>query len=319
MSFSFSGPTPAAFPSQRSSAADDQRQQAPRKCAVSACLPARSDAGARTYSQPDAAGDGGRARSAGLGLVSSSTGGTPPGEPFPVDAVQNRLKRMRCRILTGARLNVEQVPSWRAAMLTLTYRADVEWEGRHISECIRLIRQWLKRRGIEFRYVWVAEIQEGRKVKQPNFHCVHYHLVVWLPRGIALPMLDVKGWWPHGMTRMEWARCAVAYVSKYVSKGHEGHGLPKGARMYGVGGLEGLALQEARWWSRPAWLRELVAIGQQVFRRIGGGWLDRDTGEIFQSPWRVFFRDCRVWVVRMTSAVSHAKFWTGGTDAALVV
>lgn len=198
-----------------------------------------------------------------------------------IDPVATRLKKMRCRVLTGARLHVGQVQGWRAAMLTLTYRPDVTWSGRHISECLRHIRGWLRRRSIRFRYVWVMETT---KVGKP-----HYHVVVWLPPGVKLPLLDASGWWPHGMTRMEWARCAVGYVSKYVSKGDEGSKLPSGARMYGLGGLEGEALLESRWWALPVWLRELVGVCDKVRRIVGAGWLNVDTGECFESPWRVVF------------------------------
>lgn len=209
---------------------------------------------------------------------------------------------MRRRVLTGARLHVDQVSKWRALMATLTYRSGVDWDGRHVSDCARHVRQWLKRRGVKFRYVWVSEIQESRKRQQPDFHCVHYHLVVWVPAGIRIPMLDLRDWWPHGMTKMEWARCAVGYVSKYVSKGGEGMNLPSGARMYGVGGLEGEALAEARWWALPGWLREKVELGQTVRRRVGGGWFDVETNELFVSPWIVVFRGGGVWIEPRTES-----------------
>jgi hypothetical protein len=197
-------------------------------------------------------------------------------------------------------------------MLTLTYKHGVEWNGCHISSCIRLIRQWLKRRNIQARYVWVAEIQEKRKARHPDFHCVHYHIVIWLPWGIELPFLDDQGWWPYGMTKVEWAKCAVGYVSKYVSKGDASYRLPKGARMYGVGGLSNEALDEARWWALPSWLRAQVHQSQTIRRRSpGGGWLDRDTGELFFSPWRVLIQGGTIWIYRTdldhACLVSHAK------------
>lgn len=221
---------------------------------------------------------------------------------------------MRSRVLTGARLHVGQVSRWRALMATLTYRPGVEWDGHHVSECLRHARQWLKRRSIRFRYVWVLETTKAGKP--------HYHVVVWLPFGVKLPMLDLQGWWPHGMTRMEWARCAVGYISKYVSKGQEGVKLPEGARMYGVGGLEGVALDEARWWALPAWLREQVEQSQKIRRRDGGGWLDHDTGELFESPWRVVFLAGGIWIYRVESpvvmGVSLRNLAEGERNAALV-
>jgi hypothetical protein len=210
---------------------------------------------------------------------------------IPLDPSVSRYLRMRRRILTASRLHVEQVGHWRAAMLTMTYRPGVTWDGRHVSDCLRNIRQWLIRRGVACRYVWVMELTKAG--------IPHYHAVVWLPLGIKLPKLDDAGWWPHGSTRMEWARHAVGYVSKYVSKGQEGIKLPSGARMYGVGGLTGDALAESRWWALPTWLRGLVARGDTVRRAppgTGGGWLHRDTGELFQSPWRVWFSNGRLWL-----------------------
>lgn len=212
---------------------------------------------------------------------------------------------MRRRVLTGARLHVGQVKRWRAAMLTLTYRPDVEWDGRHVSECLRNIRQWLRRRSIACRYVWVLETTKAGKP--------HYHVVIWLPLGVKLPKLDVVGWWSHGMTRMEWARCAVGYVSKYVSKGQEDAKLPAGARMYGVGGLTGEALLEARWWSRPGWLREITTKDDKLRRRVGGGWLHRETGEVFVSPYLVIFSGGFPWIIPKADILLPRPRWAGGS------
>ena len=189
---------------------------------------------------------------------------------------------MKCRVLTVARLHVAQVAKWRVAFLTLTYAPAQQWDRRHISDCLRFVRTWLKSRGIRLRYVWVAEMQK-RGV-------VHYHVVLWLPLGMKLPFLDDRGWWPHGMTQMQWARNAVGYVAKYATKGDSGPRLPKGARMYGVGGLTDVALDEACWWARPTWLRAQVRLGASLRPLQGGGWVDRDSGEIYASPWTVIFR-----------------------------
>jgi hypothetical protein len=130
------------------------------------------------------------------------------------------------------------------------------------------------------------------------------------------------------MTRMEWARCAVGYVSKYVSKGQKDAVLPKGARMYGVGGLKGEALNEARWWALPGWLREEIKeedeiIPQrQIKRCVGGGWLDPESGEFFASPWRVIFRGFAVWAYRIDRITPEEAQRLiadqGGGNAALV-
>ncbi len=198
---------------------------------------------------------------------------------------------MKCRVLTGARLHVSQVERWRVAFITLTYAPDCIWDKRHISDCLRCMRRWAKSQGeLQLRYVWVAEMQR-RGV-------IHYHLMVWLPDHVRLPFADKIGWWPHGMTNTEWARDAVGYVAKYASKGDSGPRLPKGARMYGVGGLTGLALDEARWWALPSWLREVITPGTRLRPNRGGGWADQGTGELYKSPWRVLFRGGFVFITR---------------------
>jgi len=272
------------FPSQRR----DQSVDQPR----SAAAPARSEA--RTAAAPQ--------RGA-LGLVHSSTSD----KPIRVDPLEARLSRMRRGCITAARLHQEGLTKggfrWRAAFLTLTYR-DVEgWCARHISDLLKHVREWLRRRGYSLCHAWVAELQERG--------AMHYHVVLWLPKGLTLPKPDKQGWWPHGMTKIEWARNPVGYMAKYVSKGDGLTKFPKGARIHGCGGLRGIQLQEARYWRRPTWLREVTVIQDQVRRRVGGGWFDVETGEIFESPWRVFFEGGGVWICRIdqdaASGISHAN------------
>jgi hypothetical protein len=230
------------------------------------------------------------------GLVYSQTSGTPPSPlngALRVDREKTRLKRLRCSVLTAARLHVQQRPRWKVAMITLTYRPDVNWAAGQISDLVRHIRQYLKRRGVEMRQVWV---QEFTKRGRP-----HYHMLLWLPLGITLPKPDKRGWWPCGMTKIEWARNAIGYIAKYASKG-DSLALPaKGARMHGNGGLTGEALLEQRWWKLPGWLRETARVDDHLRRAppgTGGGFVHHGTGEVFRSPWVVFFKGGWVWIVK---------------------
>lgn len=227
------------------------------------------------------------------GLVHSQTSGTSAGKPIRVDREAARLKKLRCTVLTAARLHLQERPRWRVAMLTLTYRPDVEWAPGQVSTVVRHIRQWLARKGHPMRFVWV---QEFTKKGRP-----HYHLLLWLPLGLTIPKPDKQGWWPWGMTKIEWARNAVGYIAKYASKG-DSLALPaKGARMHGNGGLTGEALLEQRWWKLPGWLRGDVKPSDRVRRaapRSGGGFVNPDTGEVFRSPWVVFFKGGWVWIER---------------------
>ena len=199
------------------------------------------------------------------------------------------MKRLKTSVLTAARLHCTQVAGFKVAMLTLTYRPDVDQCARQVTGCIRAMRAYLGRQGASIRYVWVQEFtRRGRP---------HYHVLLWLPRGITLPKPDKRGWWPHGMTRIEWARNAVGYIAKYASKGSALQRPEVGSRMHGAGGLTEGALAEARWWKRPQWVRHLTKVSEPV-RRVRGGFVMLEGGEFLQCPWVVFFAGGEVWLRR---------------------
>lgn len=198
-----------------------------------------------------------------------------------IDVHLSRLKRMKSRVLTGTRLHTEQAQAggfrskW--AMVTLTYRPGVKWAPGHFEAFATSVRNWMARRGHKMRSVMVAELQQ-RGV-------VHYHVLVLLPKGLTLPKPDKQGWWPHGSTRIEWARCAGGYLAKYASKGDTGF-FPKGCRICSVSGLAGAYLQLARWWSKPKYVREAFPdAAQRVVPVRGGGWMNTTTGEVVRSAW----------------------------------
>jgi hypothetical protein len=166
-------------------------------------------------------------------------------------------------------------------MVTLTYAPEHDWAPHQISGLIRAVRQWLKRRGVAIRHVWV---QEFTKKGRP-----HYHVLLWLPHGLTLPKPDKRGWWPWGMTKIEWARNAIGYIAKYASKADSLCKPAPGAHMHGSGGLTDDALLEQRWWKLPAWAREIVSKEDRCKPRRGGGLLIPSSGEILFSPWEVFF------------------------------
>lgn len=219
------------------------------------------------------------------GLVYSETSGTSQGL-IHLDRHKNRLRRLRHGVITAARLHDETSKHGgfrtRSAMVTLTYRPDAQYHPRHVSDLLRHMRNWCARRNVVFRYVWVLELTKAGKP--------HYHLLLWLPRGLTLPKPDKQGWWPHGFTRIEWARKAVGYIAKYASKGTAGGEVPKGARLHGVGGLVSDARIERAWWLSPSWVRTKWPEPAYMPRPAkGGGWVSRLTGEHAESPWRVLF------------------------------
>lgn len=207
-----------------------------------------------------------------------------------IDPEATRLKRLKCSVLTAARLHEAQKAKWRVAMLTLTYRPDVDWESGQISALVRHIRQYLARCGVAMRHVWV---QEFTKKGKP-----HYHMLLWLPLGRTIPKPDKRGWWPFGFTKIEWARNAVGYIAKYASKGDSLHKPAKGARMHGNGGLTGDCLLEQRWWKLPGWMRDKAKPSDAIRRApngTGGGFVHPETGERFESPYEVFFSGGKVY------------------------
>lgn len=217
------------------------------------------------------------------GLVPTSTSETP-GHPSPEEACllvsrrDSRLKHMRRAVITSARLHRDECPRHRPAMLTLTYRDGVDWSPRHISELLTHIRKWCRRRGHDLRYTWVAELTKRRRI--------HYHIVLFLPRGLTLPKPDKQGWWKHGSTRIEWARHAVGYIAKYASKGtDELDAFPRGVRIHGTGGLSDGARNERCWWLSPSYIRQTWSMEDRPRRAAGGGWVARATGEWLPSAY----------------------------------
>lgn len=205
----------------------------------------------------------------------------------------SRLRRMRKTVITSSRLIESRLgvssgrnARWKAAMLTLTYHRVEDWAPDHISALIRHARQFMRRRGYAFHYVWTAELQDRG--------AVHYHIVFWMPRissgrygFLKFPKPDDQGWWPWGSSRIHWARNAVGYLAKYASKASDlpdGHKYPKGCRLHAVGGLEVSERVVVRWWRAPVYAR--VALGPSAdIRKVDGGYEDRFTGVFVKSPW----------------------------------
>lgn len=231
---------------------------------------------------PPGAPRGASGGEAGAGLVSSHTSGTSA-DPIEIDPFLTRLRRMTRSVLTAARMHDFELRHQRCkpAMLTLTYREVGAWHKRHISELLRHIRNWMRRRGHRLRYVWVAELQQRG--------ALHYHVVLWLPRGLTLPKPDKQGWWTHGSTRIEWARRPAGYLAKYASKldSKVGLGFPAGARLHGKGGLEEFGRAVAQWFNLPAWAREVCDLASRAMRVKGVGLVDRQSGVCLPTPWRL--------------------------------
>ena len=191
---------------------------------------------------------------------------------------------MRKATITGARLIDQHLRAGGRrtypVMITLTYARLDSWSSLHVTGFLKSCREWFRQRDRKFYYCWVAELQKRG--------AVHYHVVVWMPKGYRLPKPDKRGWWPHGLTKIEAARNPVGYIAKYVSKETLSARLPKGCRMHGRGGLTASARIEMRWWSAPRWVRSWRSSISDVRRMPGGGFVCVVTGEWRPSPYIVF-------------------------------
>lgn len=188
---------------------------------------------------------------------------------FELDRAGRRHSGLRMAVGFAARAHDVCKPGrHRAWMVTLTYAGDnSDWRPEHLTRAMTAFRNWCKRQGLPCRYVWVAELQK-RGV-------IHYHIAAWLPRGVRMPKWDVQGWWHQGMTNTLRAQHATAYLMSYLKKGDlEARGaLPKGARNYGVGGLNHSLRRARRWLRLPAFVQANSSIHDHWKRATGGGWI----------------------------------------------
>jgi hypothetical protein len=197
---------------------------------------------------------------------------------------QRRIRRMR-RVVIASSENCRDVGEragsrYETLLVTLTYRPGAKWDQKHISAYIGAVNKHLSVAGIRGRYQWVIELTKAG--------IPHYHVLWWLPPGERLPMPDKSGMWTHGLSRVERARNAVGYLVKYATKGEtEVYSLPKGCRLFGVGGglaEERLATHRA---GLPMWLLECISDDARGRRVARVGWVDCSTGEIHQTPFNV--------------------------------
>ncbi|QGZ39339.1 hypothetical protein IP92_02410 [Pseudoduganella flava] len=181
-------------------------------------------------------------------------------------------KKLSCVIKEQSRF--AKVADLRAVALTLTYGDVADFSPKHISAFLNRVRRTLKRMGFLLPYAWVLECASH----------LHYHLIVWIPRGYKLDQSKLSRWWPWGSTWVESCRSVKAwgrYMAKFVSITK----LPKSARLYGYGGLDDGGRMAVSRAALPRWLLALLPAGHRVCRCPGGGWVDTETAEVHKSPY----------------------------------
>jgi hypothetical protein len=162
----------------------------------------------------------------------------------------------------------------RAVALTLTYRDAAMFSPKHISAFLDRVRRTLKRLGYSLPYAWVLERASH----------LHYHLMLWLPRGYKLGPENLSKWWPCGSTWVDSCRSVAAW-GRYMAKFNSVAALPRGARLYGYGGLDEHGRTAVSRSALPRWLLALLPVRHRACRCPGGGWVDAVTAEIHRSPY----------------------------------
>jgi len=170
-------------------------------------------------------------------------------------------------------------------MSTLTVRDGYVWKPRHVSDYIRAVRAWFKDRcpGQRLRYVWVAEIQDGKRREDGQGRgAIHYHAIFFLPEGVRMPHADRKGWWPHGSTNTVVSTSPIAYLVSYAKKVDSKNvgGFPRGCRISGVGGLDAAQRAIRRWVLWPAYVQGNASVNDRFRPAAGGGYRNDQTGEL---------------------------------------
>jgi len=215
-----------------------------------------------------------------------------------IDGHARRMKRMRGVVEHSMRLAESQLVRqggfrFKRLLVTLTYAKVDGWKPEDISAYVRVARKWAIRKGFPLKFTWVAELQKRG--------AVHYHVCMWIPVRCRLPEADLYGWWVHGSSNVKkvygGASGVMAYLGKYLTKGgpEQSMKFPKGARMFGAGGLDCEQRREMRYRLAPFWVRDELGTFADI-RRIVGGWVDRESGLFVASPWKIEIDGAgRVW------------------------
>lgn len=184
-----------------------------------------------------------------------------------------RQAQRKIMIVFQEQSRIAKAHGMRAVALTLTYRDNDQFAKKHITRFLDCLRSKLKRMGHTLVYVWVLE----------RATALHYHLILWLPRGFTLTYKSLEAWWPWGSTWVKACRNARAW-GRYMSKTKDKAGLPPKARLFGYGGLDLEGKRQVFVVSLPYWLKPVLQSGIMV-KRAFGAWTDMLTGEMFPCPW----------------------------------
>jgi hypothetical protein len=204
-------------------------------------------------------------------------------ETSATQSIRKRKSRARKKVLRAVteQRRYAKEAQLRAVAVTLTFANDASFSSRLVGDFLARVRQTLKRRGYALPYTWVLE--RGSRL--------HYHLMVWLPRDFVANKDMLEKWWPWGATHIESCRSVKAW-GRYIAKFECIAVIPKGARLFGFGGLDASGKAAVHRVALPQWLQTLLPTGDRARRFTGGGWINAETGEFYRSPYRWTPRGC---------------------------
>lgn len=182
-----------------------------------------------------------------------------------------RHLRKKLRKVTWEHIRIAKFCGLYPVCVTLTFAPGQVFSNDGIQKFIHRFKAKVNRMGHTFPYVWVLECANR----------IHYHLLVWLPIGYKPEHSVLLKWWQFGSTwtaKCKSPRAWINYITKQETKVY----LPAGARAYGCGGLDAKGKLEVARVMLPRWLLPLIPKGV-VPVRCSGGWVLRETGEIFES------------------------------------
>lgn len=181
-------------------------------------------------------------------------------------------KKLKCVIKEQMRYAKEA--NLRAVALTLSFGCDADFSAKHVSRFLDQVRRSMKGKNHCVPYAWVLE-RASR---------LHYHLILWLPRGHVLETGKLTKWWPWGSTWVDACESVKAW-GRYISKFDCIAKLPKRARVFGCGGLDGEGQVAVARATLPQWLQALLPWDHRARRLTGEGWVDLETGQLHHSPY----------------------------------
>jgi hypothetical protein len=194
--------------------------------------------------------------------------------------------------------------------ITLNYNNSTAYDKSHITNFHKALREFCRRRNINYRLLWRLEFGEINKRE-------HYHCALWIDPSIKLADLPINKWWKNGWINKQRTRHITKWIN-YISK--PSGAIPasfRGSRLYGHGGLS-LALTETfRYYKAPQWIKDAVVMGDKI--RKQGKWYNINKEIKLRSPWVCRITDGKLEFDHTGFTEEHIRLLKPSSDRALTI